>query len=246
LDYEPRTYRTLHSDNDLFHFQVVVGETDLDIAVRKENFSEELKKKAEAFVCAQRNLILEYIKVDPVFFSTLKPHCAQPQAPAIIEQMCEKAAVAGVGPMAAVAGLFSEIVGKWLSRYSSDIIVENGGDIWLKSSKKRSVAIYAGQSPLSCRVGVEISPMRTPLGICTSSGTVGHSLSFGRADAVVILAPSAVLADAVATAAGNIVQSTDDLEETVRFACDFPGVTGAIAIIGDRMAVFGDVKLIPV
>jgi ApbE superfamily uncharacterized protein (UPF0280 family) len=99
--------------------------------------------------------------------------------------------------MASVAGFFSEKVGKFLAHYSRDVIVENGGDIWMKSNRIRRVGIFAGSSPFSQRIGLEIGPKRTPLGICTSSATVGHSLSFGKADAVVILAPSAILADAV-------------------------------------------------
>ena len=246
MGYEERIYRTMYSDKELYHFRVIVDETDLDIAVNKDSYNEGLRKKTEAFVYAQRRIIQEYIKLDPAFLGALKPHNPQNGAPAIIRKMCESAKMAAVGPMAAIAGLLSETVGNFLTGHSDNIIVENGGDIWLKSTKTRIVAIYAGDSTLSCRIGLEVSPERTPLGICTSSGTVGHSLSFGKADAVVILALSAVLADAVATAACNMVQTVHDLEKAVRFACGIKGVTGAAAIIDDRLAVFGDIKLIPI
>jgi len=169
-----------------------------------------------------------------------------PFVPFVIKEMCEAASLAGVGPMAAVAGYFAEQVGLFLAKgFSSDVLVENGGDIWLKSSHTRKVCIYAGESPFSQRIGLEIRAQEMPLGICTSSGTVGHSFSFGCADAVVILAPSAPLADAVATAACNMVQGEADLAKAVEWAVNTPGVHGAVAILGDKMAVQGKVELIP-
>jgi len=165
--------------------------------------------------------------------------------PLVVKEMCEATSFAGVGPMAAVAGFFAERVGLFLSRISTDVLVENGGDIWLKSNHPRKVCIYAGTSPFSQRIGLEIKPEVTPIGICTSSGTVGHSLSFGKADAMVILAPSAVLSDAVATAACNMVKNEADLAKAVEWAVNIPGVQGALAILGDKIAVQGAVELIP-
>jgi len=245
LVYEPRTYRNLHSGKDLFHFRVVVGETDLDIAVRNGQYREDIADQVKDYVIQTQRLLIKYIESDPDFLTALQPHRPLPGAPCAVIEMCEKTKLAGVGPMAAVAGLFSESVGKLLARYSRDVIVENGGDIWLKSSRVRRVGIYAGSSPFSYRIGMEILPSRTPLGICTSSGTIGHSLSFGCADAVVIVSPSAVLADAAATAACNMVQTCGDLEKAVSFALNIPGVAGAAAIMGDKMAVRGEVKLVP-
>lgn len=243
--YEPRTYRSLHKEEDLRHFQVVVGETDLDIAVKKNRYFAELPELVEAFLRKERRVLQEYLSVDPGFQKALSPYEPLVTAPEPAREMAGMARLAGVGPMAAVAGLFAEKTGKMLARYSGDVIVENGGDIWLKTSRIRRVGIYAGDSPFSGQVGLKIRPAQTPLGICTSSGTVGHSLSFGQADAVIILAPSALLADAVATAAANQVQDFKDLEAAVDFALNIPGVTGAIAIKGDRMAVRGQVTLAP-
>ncbi|GAH70559.1 unnamed protein product, partial [marine sediment metagenome] len=99
-----------------------------------------------------------------------------------------------------------------------EIIIENGGDIFLKSLKKRMIGIYAGKSPLSGRIGLEISGEETPIGICTSSGTVGHSLSYGKADAVIVLSPSATLADAAATAIGNVITQQDNIPMGIELA----------------------------
>lgn len=243
--YEPRTYRKLHSEKDLDHFQVSLRETDLDLAVKKGRDISRLSAITLACVRDYRQVLDAYIKEQPTFLTTLEPFEPGEDAPQAVRDMCAAARLAGVGPMAAVAGLFSEKAGQLLSRYSKDVIVENGGDIWLKTSRVRQVAIYAGTSPFSCRIGLEIRPQGTPLGICTSSGTVGHSLSFGKADAAVVLAPSAILADAAATACGNLVKSAEDLEKAVDFALSIPGVSGAVAIVGDKMAVKGQVRLVP-
>lgn len=249
--YEPREYRSFHREEDLHHFQVVIGETDLDIGVKKGQYNVGLKERTELFVSEERRLFKAYLQRNPDFLTALEPWRLDPAeeqhslTPASILAMCKAAEFAGVGPMAAVAGWFAEQTGKFLSRYSKDIIVENGGDIWLKSSRIRKVSLYAGNSPFSQQIGLEIRPGNTPLGICTSSGTVGHSLSFGCADAVVIIAPSAVLADAVATAACNQVREIKDLEKAVNWAVTIPGVAGAVAVLGDKLAVQGEVKLFP-
>ena len=245
--YEPRKYRSLHQEKDLHHFQEVQDETDLDIGIKKELYTSDLQKKVELFLAEQRQDLKEYIKRYPAFVTTLEPwDQAEEIVPYAVKAMCEAARLAGVGPMAAVAGFFAEQVGLYLSSFSSDVLVENGGDIWLKSTQPRNICIYAGNSPFSQRIGLEIKAETTPLGICTSSGTVGHSLSFGSADAVVILASSAVLADAVATATCNLVQEEADLAKAVEWAVAIPGVLGAVAILADKMAVQGEIELIPI
>lgn len=252
MAYEPRKYRSLYREGDLHHFQVVLEETDLDIGIKKEKYTPDVQKKVKLFLAEQRQVLKEYIKRHPAFLTTLQPwdfsgekKSAGEEIPVSVIAMCEATRLAGVGPMAAVAGFFAEQIGLFLTRFSQDVLVENGGDIWLKSSRQCKVSIYAGTSPFSQRIGIEITPEGTPLGICTSSGTVGHSLSLGRADAVAVLAPSAVLADAVATATCNLVQESADLAKAVAWAMTIPGVWGAVAILGDKMAVQGDVKLIP-
>jgi hypothetical protein len=148
--------------------------------------------------------------------------------------------------MAAVAGALSEFVGRGMldNWYTREIIVENGGDIFMKTGFPRKIGVYAGNSPLGQQFAIEVRPEETPLGICTSAGTVGHSLSFGNADAAVILAKDAALADAVATAAANRAVTGADLERAVSFALSVPGVVGALVIMGERMAVVGDIRLV--
>jgi hypothetical protein len=245
LEYTERSYRELFRQDDLFHFQVAVNQTDLDIGVRRERFSPEMAKWVEEIVREQRELLEKYIEEDHAFLHSLLPCDLKPSAPRIAVDMAEASRLAGVGPMAAVAGAFAQYIGEALAKRSRDVIVENGGDIYLRSARQRRIGIFAGRSPLSNRIALLIRPEDTPLGVCTSSGTVGHSLSLGSADAVVILAPSAILADAVATAAGNLIQCREDVQKAVEFAAGIAGVTGAVAIKEDRLAASGKIKLVP-
>ena len=245
MDYKERFYRQQYRQEDLHYFQVVLRETDLSIGVRRERFSPELARWVEELVRELRNLLEGYIESDPVFLRTLEPHEVLPGAPQIAADMARSCRMAGVGPMAAVAGAFSQYIGRALLSRTRDVVVENGGDIFLKSARKRRIGIFAGRSPLSNRLALEIRPEDTPLGICTSSGTVGPSLSLGRADAAVILSPSAILADAVATAAGNLVQEPGDVQKAAEFALRIEGVIGAVVIKEDRLAACGSLKLVP-
>jgi ApbE superfamily uncharacterized protein (UPF0280 family) len=148
-----------------------------------------------------------------------------------------------VGPMAAVAGAMAEYVGKDLLAYSDEVIVENGGDLFLKVDMQRQVGIYAGDSPLSGKIALEVWPEETPMGMCTSSGTVGHSLSYGAADAVIAVSPSTALADAAATAIGNMVKDATDINKAIEYAMSVDGLDGIVVIKGSDMGVWGKVRL---
>lgn len=237
--YKPRFYRFWSKDTDLVSFNVVVKETDLYIRARRN-----LRKKALDVVLKQRALLEGYIARHPDFVTTLVPFPIGADAPLIVREMAEASAKVGVGPMAAVAGAIAEVVGKDLLNFSSEVIVENGGDIFLRSKKPRHIGIYAGNSPLSGKLALEIKPETTPLGVCTSSGTVGHSLSFGKADAAIVLSPSTMLADAAATAVGNLVQTAEDMPRAIEFVREVKGITGIVIIVGDKIAVWGEISII--
>ena len=237
--YESRTYRNLIKDSDLVSFKVTVRETDLYIrAVR------DLSKEATAAVERQRRSLEQYIREHPLFLHSLEPVVVDEDSAEIIKIMAGVARVANVGPMAAVAGAMAELVGRELLPFSTEVIVENGGDVFIKTERTRLIGIYAGQSPFTGRLALEIQPGATPYGVCTSSGTVGPSLSLGLADAAVLLAPSAALADAAATAVGNVAKSVDDIPAAIERGRDIQGVTGILVIVGDRMGAWGDVKLV--
>jgi len=238
--YQPRTYRHWVKGDDLVSFNVVVKETDLYICVASD-----LHRKAHRLVLKHRDGIERYIARRPDFLTSLEPLEVEQDAPVIVRDMADAARLCGVGPMAAVAGAIAGYVGKELLEFSPEIIVENGGDIYLKSRRRRTIGIFAGGSPLTGRLGLQIEAGDTPLGICTSSGTVGHSLSFGKADAVIVLADSATLADAAATAIGNRVSDVEDIEKAIEFAQGIGRLRGVVIIKGDKLGVWGEVKLVP-
>ncbi len=240
-----RNYRQLHRQQDLIHFQIQEQQSDLDIGIRRDRFSPELQKWSEQKLREIRRSLEDYLLLDPGFGKALIPYEPLASAPELAQIMAEAGQAAGVGPMAAVAGAVAQAMGQALIRRSRDVIVENGGDIFLKSQIRRLIGIYAGNSVFSHRLALEIAPAWTPLGICTSSGTVGHSLSYGLADAVVILSGSTALADAVATATGNRIKQNGDLAKAVDFALSIPGIRGALAIKGDQLSAGGQIKLLP-
>ena len=236
--YQPRTYRHWIDGKDLVAFQVTVKETDLYIRATSD-----LSKRSQKAVVKYRGQLEKYIGQNPDFQESLEPVPSDENAPNIVKMMLEAGEKAGVGPMAAVAGAVAECVGRELLDYSPEVIVENGGDIFIKSLEKRVVGIFAGESPLSGKLGLQIDSKDTPLGICTSSGTVGHSLSYGKADAVVAVATSATLADAAATAIGNKVKKADDIATAIESGANISDLKGLVIIKDDAVGVWGDIKL---
>jgi hypothetical protein len=238
--YEPRTYRRWIKDDDLVSFTAVVKETDLYIRARRN-----LKRKALKAISKYRAPVERYIEHHPAFLSAVDPLPIQDDAPQIVKQMAGASDKVGVGPMAAVAGVIAECVGRELLSFSPEVIVENGGDLFLKVLKTRLVGVYAGESSFTGRIALEIKPEETPLGICTSSGTVGHSLSLGKADAVIVLSPSCALADAAATAIGNLVKGADGISLGIEFAQGLEGLRGVVIIKDDKIGLWGRVRICP-
>jgi len=243
---DDRVYRQERSyrrwlESDLTSFQVTVGESDLHISAERP-----LAEEAERALTQVREELEEYLERDPKFRTALTPHALLPDAPPIAVEMAEAARACGVGPMAAVAGAVAEHVGKALLTESAQVIVENGGDIFLFTTRPRVAGVFAGSSPLTGRLGIRLARIGEPLGLCTSSGTVGPSLSFGRADAAIVLASSAALADAAATALGNRIHTADDIERGLAFVRYIPGVLGAMAIVGESLGAWGEMELVRV
>ena len=238
--YKEREYRRWVKSDGLVTFEVKEAQTDLLISATRD-----LAKQARESVLNHRKDIEEYIKKDDSFYTALEPVAVASDAPDIIKRMADAACKAGVGPMAAVAGAVAESVGRDLLAFSDEVIVENGGDIFIKTGVKRRLGLYAGDgSPFTGRVALEVGPAEKGLGVCTSSGTVSHPLSFGKADAALIISFDAALADAAATAAGNAVKNKDYIEKGINLAKSIDGVKGVLIIVGDKMGTWGEIKLV--
>jgi hypothetical protein len=223
------------------NFQVKFRETDLWIRARQN-----LEKEATEAVLNYRLQLERYISSHENFLHSFSPLPDDPLAPALVRSMLWASRVAGVGPMASVAGAIAQAVAIALKPLSDSIIVENGGDCYLDLQQETTIGIFAGpDSPFAGKIAVKLAPNRFPIGICTSSGTIGHSISLGKADAITILSADAALADAAATRLGNLVCTPSDIPKALELAPDIPSIEGVLIIIGDKIGVWGNVELVP-
>ncbi|HOG00420.1 MAG TPA: UPF0280 family protein [Clostridia bacterium] len=232
-----RAYRALHHAADLAYFRVTLLESDLHIGAFCPLRGQALSALAQA-----RTEVEAAIRANPAFLTSLEPVPPRGGEAPLVRAMLKAAKRAGVGPMAAVAGAIAGAVGRALLAHSSEVIVENGGDLFLCGVRERVVAVFAGDSPLSGKLGVRLRPGKG-LGVCTSSGTFGHSLSLGRADAALVVSPDPALADAAATRLGNAIQSENDIAPALEDVLRVPGVIGALAVAGGKVGAKGEIEL---
>ncbi len=239
-DFDPehcvRSYRGKIKNPNMVSFQVKEKESDLFIQA-----SMWLHKEAVTSLKHYRKLLEKYIGENPIFRTTLDPYPCDNNAHHMIKDMINKSTLCQVGPMASVAGCIAQYVAQDILTKTDEVIIENGGDIYIKSSSLKRVIIYAGSSPLSNKIYLKIDSREKGMGVCTSSGTVGPSFSRGRADAVTILSYSATLADAAATAIGNIVQTKEDIQRGLNLAEQINGVLGAVIIKDDKIGMWGEI-----
>jgi ApbE superfamily uncharacterized protein (UPF0280 family) len=201
------------------------------------------------FILRQRMDLINYIGKNREFLISFEP-VEMEDAPFIAKIMAKAGKIADVGPMAAVAGTISELSMEFLIKKGAEYaVIENGGDIALKTNKDVVMGLYAGISSLSGQIGFKIKYEKTPMGICTSSGTVGHSISLGRADSVTVFADRASIADALATSIAN--EAKNDLDEDAVQNClsraeEFKSYfRGVMIVVGESAGTIGKIpKLI--
>ncbi len=240
MDYVLRFYRDWMKQDDLKAFRVKVRETDLDVRAREDLSAETLK-----LVKRLRGDIEMYADRHPGFIETLAPWPDDPSAPEVVREMLRATERYGVGPMAAVAGAIAEAVGRKLLERSPEVIVENGGDIFLRMDRPVKLMLYSGeQSPFGGKLILKIDAPGEPRGVCTSSAKIGPSLSFGNTDAVMIVADSAGMADAAATAVANRVKSPEDVARALEDERKRGLLRGAVITIGETLGAFGEVEIL--
>jgi len=239
-DFDPqhcvRSYRQIIKSPDLISFQV--KEKDSDLLIQAPLL---LQREALLSLRYYRTILEDYIRQNPQFKTTLTPYPPDDSAHPMLKEMIAASTKCQVGPMASVAGCIAQYVTQSLLTNTDEIIIENGGDLYLKSLTSRKVIIYAGSSPLSNKLYLKIDSYKTGMGVCTSSGTVGPSFSMGRADAVTVLSHSATLADAAATAIGNIIQTSADIKKGLNMAQTIDGIIGVVIIKDDRVGLWGEI-----
>jgi len=239
--YQKRKYRDCVKQNNLCSFQVVVKETDIAVQATKP-----LAEITRELLLEYRRHIERYITQHPEFADSLSPWHLSTPAPPIIRDMAHASELTGTGPMSAVAGAIAEYVGIDLLRHSEEVVIENGGDIFLKLNTPATIGIYAGRSPFSMKIGIRFTATEQPFSVCTSSGTIGHSLSFGKADAVCAVSRSCILADAAATAMCNMIKQKSDFEKALEFGQKIKGIIGIVVIKDDSIGLWGDISLVPI
>jgi ApbE superfamily uncharacterized protein (UPF0280 family) len=226
-------------------FRVSWRETDLWVAIDKQHYHREAEQFALDRILYYREILDAHIIHHPEFRDSLTPVVAPGGVHPLITAMSDAALAAGTGPMSAVAGAVAEFICRDLiGEYEADEgIIENGGDIFMKLTAPASVAVYAGSSPLSEKIALQVTAEETPLALCCSSGTVGHSLSFGIADACMIACRDGALADALATACCNEVKNVDDVHRTTEKALERPEILSAVIIAGEKVGLGGSIEI---
>lgn len=240
--FEERTYRSQFNTERFKGFEVKHLETDLWIGVDPGSYDEKMADVALEKAKSLRKSFDDYIQQEPFFKKSLKPFQPSETAPKEALEMAGASEKAGVGPMASVAGLFAREVGEAIRKNFSvkELLIENGGDIYLLLQNELVLSVFAGESILSERIGLVIPPSENAFGICTSAGTVGPSLSFGKADAVVVVCRDILLADALATGLGNLVKSPDHVEKVINKAEKYPEIQSLLIICEDQVGIKGE------
>lgn len=227
---------------DLTYFQVIEMESDLFIGVDNEIMNPFFPDVVLKNVKQLRQAIIDYNKKHKNFIKSLTPLPCDITAPPIVQEMLKAGEITGIGPMGAVAGGISKFVGEVIAPFSQEFIVENGGDLLIKTKKERRIGIFTGNDFFK-ELGILIKASEKPIGICTSSGVMGHSLSFGKADTVTVLSKDVALADAAATALGNRIKTKEDISKGIEWIKTIPDIMGILIVVEDKLGVWGDIEL---
>jgi len=244
--YEERFYRNYVDFIEVFSFEITYKYSNILVMIDKKNYVPAMKR----FLAEQQAILYteieEYIKYDQEFGRTFQAYEAAPMVSGIVRTMSDASLTVGVGPMASVAGAISQYLGRiLLQKYNvNKLIVENGGDIYLYSEEDFKVGIYAGEGSSFNHLILKIKGNSKPIGICTSSGKIGHSVSMGSADAVTVICESASVSDAYATLLGNCISSKEDIKKVIDMALEIKEILGAVCICENKIGMFGCIEIV--
>jgi len=219
-----------HVSSDLYEYGVVIGESRIHL---KSDSKEAILQSVDD-VKRHRRELLEYIWRHPDFLYALKPMTIAGHVPRIIRKMAESSRVAGVGPMASVAGAIADLgLESMIKRGAETAVIENGGEIAAITERPISVTLVSNSLAISGKIGFYITQGDCPIGIATSSSKTDHAISFGEADSVTVIADEASLADAAATAVCNSVLG-NDVKDSIRKglmkSTELRGVRGVLIV----------------
>jgi uncharacterized protein len=231
-------YRVLVDSSDKYSWKVKYKYTDLLIVSSKD-----ISLKISPVLFDFYKIIEKFIESHPSFVKTFNPFAAGNDFPDIIKKMCRQSAIFNVGPMASVAGAVCEYIADELSKNNSYLVIENGGDIFIKSPKDIVVGLFVKNKYFKDNLKIKIKKNILPCGIASSSGTLGHSLSLGKADLAAVICRSAILADSAATAICNMVNTKNDVEKVINHFKCFKEIEGLVLIKDDKIGLYGNLEL---
>ena len=193
-----------------------------------------------AEIVRQRQILAEYINRHPDFRDSFEPVELRGDAPEVAQRMARAARLVGVGPMAAVAGAMAQRAAEAaLAAGASEVIVDNGGDIYLRIARPALIGLGTGTAELAGRLAFSLQTKDTPVAICSSSGQMGYSKSLGKCNLATVVAKDAALADAAATQAANLVTTVEDVDSALERIVGIEGVEGVMIIKNDHVGLAG-------
>ncbi len=219
-------------------FQVLLAESDLQVLATKDLAHSMLQSLGKLHADLRT-----WMSLYPQFRSSLEPLPIPTNAPDIVRRMYIAAQCVGVGPFAAVAGCVAQIIAELHAHESSELIVENGGDVYLYSQKERVVGILSDPEQ-NASLGLLLHKEDFPVALCSSSATIGHSLSLGQGELALVRAKDAALADALATALGNRLRTAKDIQSVLEFGQTIPGIDGILVQCDAAIGVWGSMELV--
>lgn len=241
--YQRRAYRQSMGAARFSSLSLSVGESDVWVGFQGQVDRSALQTETATLLRRLRQELLDY--GDPQLFTSLIPLQPKEALSALLKSMFDAGVRSGTGPFSSVAGAIAERLGRHLKEQFglSEIVVENGGDLYIDVLKPLSVQLFAPTSSLSGKLSIIVDPSYGPMGICTSSGKIGHSMSFGKADAVMVACSDAALADAYATAYCNRVSRKEDVREVCEALTKQEEVLSAVVVFEDTLAVGGHLEV---
>jgi ApbE superfamily uncharacterized protein (UPF0280 family) len=180
--------------------------------------------------------IQSYAIRNPAFRTSKRPLEVPETAPAIIREMAESAASAGVGPMFTFQGALTEYVGRKLADALSEVSVSCGEDHYVVTRRRMRLPVQSGMG-----LAVVVKPELGPHGVfmrLTPGDEAGEILG-----GLVVVGRSCIVADAAAAAATAIVPKPDGFRTALRYLRGLPGLYGALVIEGHRIGVTGALEL---
>jgi len=235
--YEERFYRDFVKSK--FILEVSYRESDLFISSDKKLDKQFVYDILKKYYTEVEN----YITKNPKFLTSLSPLPFDKEAPEIVKEMFSVSTKTNIGPFSSVAGAIAKYVGKELLNYTDELIIENGGDIFLKINEDKKVGVYLGERFKDNLLILKIKKRCQPFGIASSSAYIGESLNFGKTDLLTVVAEDSIIADGFATALSNLIKEKEDIEKVIKIAKKNSYIFSLVIAFKNNLYFWGDIEV---